>query len=194
MLDGAAAADPATTSPESPPTPPAPPPASPGTASPVTDIDAARFRSVLGRFATGVVAITAVEPGTGRPLGLVANSFTSVSLDPPLVAFCVAHTSTTWPRLRDAGRLCVNILGERQLETSRRLAARGGDKFAGVRWTESPGGAPLIDGGIAWIECSVEREHAAGDHAIVVARVHDLGRQGGDDPLIYYRGGYGGLA
>ncbi|OLT31504.1 flavin oxidoreductase [Actinomadura sp. CNU-125] len=164
------------------------------TASPATEIDSARFRSVLGRFATGVVAITAVEPGTGRPAGLVANSFTSVSLDPPLVAFCVAHTSTTWPLLRDAGRLCVNILSEPQLEVCKRLAVRGGDKFAGIDWTESPGGAPLIDGALAWIECSVEREHVAGDHVIVVARVHDLDGRHDADPLLFYRGGYGRLA
>ncbi|MEV5828400.1 flavin reductase family protein [Spirillospora sp. NPDC052242] len=198
MLDGAAAASPTTAPPTAPPTVP-PTTVRPGGAAaseapPVTDIDAARFRSVLGRFATGVVAITAVEPGTGTPLGLVANSFTSVSLDPPLVAFCVAHTSSTWPRLRAAGRLCVNILGEPQRDVSRRLAARGGDKFAGIGWTPSPGGAPLIDGALAWIECSVEREHAAGDHVIVVARVHELDKHADDDPLIFYRGGYGGLA
>ncbi|MFV2176927.1 flavin reductase family protein [Actinomadura sp. LOL_016] len=163
-------------------------------APPATGIDGARFRSVLGRFATGVVAITAVEPGTGRPAGLVANSFTSVSLDPPLVAFCIAHTSSTWPRLRAADRLCVNILSEPQLEVSERLAVKGDDKFAGIEWTRTRGGAPLIEGALAWIDCSVEREHAAGDHVIVVARVHDLGRHADGDPLIFYRGGYGGIA
>ncbi|GGV03305.1 monooxygenase [Actinomadura cremea] len=163
-------------------------------APPATGIDGARFRSVLGRFATGVVAITAVEPGTGRPAGLVANSFTSVSLDPPLVAFCIAHTSSTWPRLRAADRLCVNILSEPQLEVSERLAVRGDDKFAGIEWTRTRGGAPLIEGALAWIDCSVEREHVAGDHVIVVARVHDLGRHADGDPLIFYRGGYGGIA
>ncbi|QXJ24964.1 flavin reductase family protein [Actinomadura graeca] len=164
----------------------------PGAAgSPASGVDGARFRSVLGRFATGVVAITAVEPGTGRPAGLAANSFTSVSLDPPLVAFCVAHTSTTWPRLRAAERLCVNILGEPQLEICKRLALSGGDKFAGIGWTGSPGGAPIIEGALAWIECGFEQEHTAGDHAIVVARVHDLAEQHEGDPLVFYKGSYG---
>ncbi|MBT2213809.1 flavin reductase family protein [Actinomadura sp. NEAU-AAG7] len=154
-------------------------------------VDGTRFRSVLGRFATGVVAITAVEDGTDRPAGLAANSFTSVSLDPPLVAFCVAHTSTTWPRLRGAARLCVNILSEPQLEVCERLALRGGDKFAGIDWRRTPNGGPLIEGALAWIECSVEQEHVAGDHVIVVARVHDLDHHHDADPLLFYKGTYG---
>ncbi|MFI0485892.1 flavin reductase family protein [Actinomadura sp. 9N215] len=161
--------------------------------TPVTGVDGTAFRSVLSRFATGVVAVTGVEPGSGRPTGLVANSFTSVSLDPPLVAFCVAHTSTTWPRLRPADRLCVNILSEAQLHVSTRLALSGGDKFAGLDWTESPGGAPIIDGALAWIECSVDQEHAAGDHMIVVARVHALAEHRDDPPLIFYKSAYGTL-
>lgn len=161
---------------------------------PAAGIDAAAFRSVLSRFATGVVAITAVEPGSGRPTGLAVNSFTSVSLDPPLVAFCVAHTSRTWPLLRTAGRLCVNILAERQLGISERLAFKDGDeKFTGIDWTRTPGGAPLIDDALAWIECSVEQEHPAGDHVIVVARVHDLAEHHDGPPLIFYRSTYGTL-
>jgi 3-hydroxy-9,10-secoandrosta-1,3,5(10)-triene-9,17-dione monooxygenase reductase component len=158
------------------------------------DIEARRFRTILGHFATGVVAITAIDSETGRPAGLAANSFTSVSLDPPLVSFCVAHTSTTWPRLRRAGRFCVNVLSAPQLEVCRRLAAKGGDKFAGLEWTESPGGGPVIDGALAWLECSVEAEHTAGDHVIVVARVHHLDRHHDGDPLVFYRGSYGSFA
>ncbi|RFU39835.1 flavin reductase [Actinomadura logoneensis] len=160
----------------------------------VTDIDGARFRAVLGRFATGVVAITGIDAGSGRPTGLAANSFTSVSLDPPLVAFCVAHTSTTWPRLRDAGRLCINILSEPQLEVCKRLALKGGDKFADITWTGSPGGGPVIEGALAWIEVSVENEHVAGDHVIVVARVHHLDKHHEGEPLLFYKGAYGSFA
>lgn len=159
----------------------------------VTDIDGARFRSVLGRFATGVVAITGIDD-TGRPTGLAANSFTSVSLDPPLVAFCVAHTSTTWPRLRGIERLCINILGEPQLEVCKRLALKGGDKFADITWTGSPGGSPVIEGALAWIEVSIENEHVAGDHVIVVARVHHLDKHHDGEPLLFYKGSYGSFA
>lgn len=160
----------------------------------VTGIDERRFRTVLGHFATGVVAVTAIDPEAGRPAGLAANSFTSVSLDPALVSFCVAHTSTTWPRLRQAERFCVNILSADQREISVRMATRGGDKFAGLAWSESPGGGPVLDGALAWLECSVEAEHVAGDHMIVVARVHHLDRQNDGAPLIFYRGAYGGFA
>ncbi|WP_141577444.1 flavin reductase family protein [Actinomadura sp. WMMA1423] len=157
-----------------------------------TGPDPAAFRSVLGRFATGVVAVTALDPASGLPAGLAANSFTSVSLDPPLVAFCVAHTSTTWPIMHTADRFCVNILAAPQPDVSERLAfGRGPEKFSGVGWTRGPGGAPLIDGALAWIECSVEQEHVAGDHLIVVARVHDLAEHHDGEPLVFYRGGYG---
>ncbi|MFF5206355.1 flavin reductase family protein [Streptosporangium sp. NPDC000396] len=162
-----------------------------GSGNQLQAIDSRRFRSVLGHFATGVVAITAIDPDKGGPCGLAANSFTSVSLDPPLVAFCVAHTSTSWPRLRAAKTLTVNVLAEHQQPICAALASKGGDKFAGLDWSHSPGGNPVIDGALAWIDCSVEAEHPAGDHVIVVARVHDLGVHGDGGPLLFFRGGYG---
>jgi flavin reductase (DIM6/NTAB) family NADH-FMN oxidoreductase RutF len=174
--------------------PPAVRGASDGVGEQPAEIDARRFRTILGHFATGVVAVTAIDDETGRPAGLAANSFTSVSLEPALASFCVAHTSTTWPRLRRAGRFCVNILSAPQLDVCLRLAAKGGDKFAGLEWTESPGGGPVIDGALAWLECSVEAEYAAGDHVIVVARVHHLDRHHDGDPLVFYRGSYGSFA
>ncbi|GAA5054355.1 flavin reductase family protein [Thermocatellispora tengchongensis] len=158
------------------------------------EVDSRHFRNVLGRFATGVVAITAVDPDTGEPCGLAANSFTSVSLDPPLVAFCVAHTSTSWPRVRAAATHCVNVLGERQQRVCDQLAAKGGDKFAGLAWHDSPGGNPVIDGALAWIDCAIEAEHVAGDHVIVVARVHGLDAHADGGPLVFFRGGYGRFA
>lgn len=167
------------------------PPASPHGSDPVTPIDGMRFRGILGRFATGVVAITAIDPGTGGPTGLAANAFTSVSLDPPLVSFCIAHTSATWPRLREAERFCVNILSEPQREVCLQLATKGAEKFAGLAWTASPGGGPIIDGALAWLECSADAEHVAGDHVIVVARVHHLDKHHDGDPLVFYRGSYG---
>jgi flavin reductase (DIM6/NTAB) family NADH-FMN oxidoreductase RutF len=161
------------------------------TAAPVSELDGSRFRSVLGHFATGVVAITAIDPATGKPTGMAANSFTSVSLEPALVAFCVAHTSTTWPLLRAADRLCINMLSEPQTAVCKQLAVKGGDKFAGVDWSQSPAGTPVLTGALAWLECSVEAEHLAGDHVIVVARVHSLDIHHEGEPLVFYQGRYG---
>jgi 3-hydroxy-9,10-secoandrosta-1,3,5(10)-triene-9,17-dione monooxygenase reductase component len=154
-----------------------------------TSFDRRLFRNVLGNFATGVVAITAIEPETDRPGGLAANSFTSVSLDPPLVAFCVAKTSTSWPRMRDAERLCINVLAEHQEAICRQLAIQGGEKFRGLLWRRSPYGAPVLEDAVAWLEVSIEAEHPAGDHVIVVARVHDL-RATENMPLLFFRGSY----
>ncbi|WP_435832419.1 flavin reductase family protein [Nonomuraea rubra] len=156
-------------------------------------LDSRRFRQVLGRFATGVVAITAVDPMDGQPCGLAANSFTSVSLDPPLVAFCVAYTSTSWPRVRGAKALTVNVLAEHQQAVCAQLATKGGDKFAGLTWTISPGGNPVLEGALAWLDCAVEAEHPAGDHVIVVARVLQLDTHAEGGPLVFFRGGYGGF-
>ena len=152
-------------------------------------IDEARFRQVLGHFATGVTVVTGIADG--EPVGLAVNSFTSVSLEPPLVAFCVNLKSTSWPRLREAGTFCVNILAEDQEALSRAFAGRGPDRFMGVGWRPAPSGAPILGGVLAWMDCTVDAEHEAGDHLIVVGRVGelDLGREG--RPLLFYRGGYG---
>ncbi|MFF3495279.1 flavin reductase family protein [Streptomyces sp. NPDC002795] len=157
-------------------------------------VDHDEFRATLGRFATGVVAITALHGIDDEPVGVVVNSFTSVSLDPALVLFCMATTSSSWPKIRTARRFCVNILGNSQREISTRLAARGGDKFQGLSWSTTPSGTPVLDGTPAWLECSTEAEYPAGDHDVVVARVHRIGGHGADTPLLFYRGSYGRLA
>jgi 3-hydroxy-9,10-secoandrosta-1,3,5(10)-triene-9,17-dione monooxygenase reductase component len=149
---------------------------------------------VLGHFATGVVAITGIDPVSDQPTGLAANSFTSVSLEPALVSFCVAHTSATWPKLRLAGRLCVNVLAAEQLAVCRQLATKGADKFRGLSWAPSPGGAPMLDEALAWIECAIEAEYEAGDHVIVLCQVHHLDHRHGRSPLLFFRGGYGSFA
>ncbi|WP_084000496.1 flavin reductase family protein [Actinomadura kijaniata] len=154
--------------------------------------DPGGLRRVLGHFATGVALVTGLD--AGKPVGLLVNSFTSVSLEPPLIAFCVAHTSSSWPRLRAGGRHCVSFLAADQREQAHRLAASGDAKFRGLAWSPSPSGLPLPDGALAWLECAVEAEHPAGDHVIVVARVHRMGRSGAvphPGPLVFYRGGYG---
>ncbi|MGW6303784.1 flavin reductase family protein [Streptomyces niveus] len=156
--------------------------------------DALALRRALGHFATGVVAVTGIGPDGVRAVGLAANSFTSVSLGPPLVSFCVAHTSSTWPVLRKAGLVCVNILGEAQRGVCERLAAPGGDKFTGLKWSPAtPAGLPVPDGTLAWLECTVQTEFEAGDHTIVLTRVRHLKVPGGDGPLLFYRGAYGGF-
>ncbi|MFI7306330.1 flavin reductase family protein [Micromonospora aurantiaca] len=145
------------------------------------------YRGVLGSFPTGVVVVT----GHGRvapPAGLSISSFTSVSLDPPLVSFCVAHTSTTWPRLRAASCWCVNVLGAGQHELCRRFATAGVERFKDCSWHPSPGGAPVLDGAVAWLECTPYAEHRAGDHVIVVARVREFGHRRDGSPLVLLRG------
>lgn len=157
--------------------------------SPVNDEIRTIFRRVLGNFATGVVVIAAKHPDSGEPTALAANSFTSVSLDPPLVAFCIAHTSTSWPTIRRAGRICINVLAARQVDICKQVATPGIDKFAGVEWSPSPGDAPAIHGAVAWLDVSVRDEHPAGDHVIVVADVHSLGAAS-EQPLLFFRGDY----
>jgi flavin reductase (DIM6/NTAB) family NADH-FMN oxidoreductase RutF len=161
----------------------------PGEAPIPTSIDEARFRQVLGHFATGVTVVTGMA---GRePVGLAVNSFTSVSLEPALVAFCVAKRSRTWPQLRDVGAFCVNILADNQEALSRAFAGHPPERFLGVGWRPGRSGAPILAGVLAWIECTIETEHDAGDHVIVVGRVRelDVGEEG--RPLVFYRGGYG---
>lgn len=153
-------------------------------------VDARTMRDVLGHFATGVVAITALDADGSTPVGLAANSFTSVSLEPPLVAFCVALTSTSWPRVRPADRFAINVLSDGQADVSRRLAMRGPHKFDGIDWTPSPSGAPVIDNCLAWMEAELYAEHVAGDHTIVVARLHHL-HANDLEPLLFFRGRYG---
>ena len=152
--------------------------------------DAAVFRQVLGHFCTGVGVVTAVVGG--EPVGFTVQSFTSVSLDPPLVAVCPARSSQSWPRIRSVGAFCVNVLAEDQEALGRVFATRGADKFRGVGWTPSTAtGSPVLDGALARVDCSIETEHDGGDHLVVLARVVDLGLGTGTRPLLFYRGGYG---
>ncbi|WP_448624477.1 flavin reductase family protein [Geodermatophilus sp. URMC 64] len=158
-----------------------------------TAFDDKRFREVLGHLPTGVVVITAMRPD-GRPAGMVVGSFTSVSLDPPLVAFLPARTSSSFKALREARTFCVNILSAKQEPICRQFAVSGDDKFAGVDWSPAPSGAPVIDGVVAWIDCEFERIDEAGDHYIVLGRVKHLDTGVPTIPLLFFQGGYGGFA
>jgi flavin reductase (DIM6/NTAB) family NADH-FMN oxidoreductase RutF len=150
-----------------------------------TDLDdSTHLRRVLGTYPTGVAAIAAFV--SGRPVGMAASSFTSVSLRPPLVSVCIAHTSTTWPQLSDATRLGVNVLSAEQHHAGRQMSSRQGDRFRGLTWRVTELGAVLIDGANAWLECSIDRTIRAGDHDIVVLRVHDLEADHERTPLVFH--------
>lgn len=151
--------------------------------------DVGRFREVLGHFPTGVTVVTAIDDD--GPAGFTCQAFSSLSLEPPMVVLAPGKTSTSWPRIAAAGQFCVNILAEGQEALSRDFAVSGGDKFAGVGWHPAGNGAPVLDGVLAWIECSFVRAHDAGDHELVVGLVHDMGVEQRSRPLIYYRGGFG---
>ena len=152
---------------------------------------AIRFREVLGRFATGVTVVTGVDDG--EPVGLTCQSFTSVSLEPPLVLFVPARTSRAWPRIERAGAFCVNVLGAGQEPLSEIFASRGADKFAGIDWRPGATGSPVLEGGIAWLDCTLHAVHDGGDHLVVLGRVRDLGMRGDAEPLLYVEGRYRSL-
>jgi 3-hydroxy-9,10-secoandrosta-1,3,5(10)-triene-9,17-dione monooxygenase reductase component len=144
---------------------------------------------VLGHFATGVVIVTAVDGD--EPVGMACNSFTSVSLEPPLVLFCAAKSSTTWPRIQAAGKWAANILDDDGEEVCRLFAQKGADRFAHIAYTPGRTGAPILEDALAYVDCETLAEHDAGDHVIVVGTVVELGHQHAGKPLLFYRGGYG---
>ena len=158
-------------------------------APPTSAFDAAKYRQVLGHFPTGVTVITAMLEGV--PAGTAIGSFASLSLEPPQVLFCVGQSSTTWPKLRQAGQFCVNILAEDQEGVCRVFAGKAEDKFAEIGWKRSGNGSPLLDGVLGYIDCSIADVVPSGDHDIVIGEVTDLDvlREGG--PLLFFRGGYG---
>lgn len=149
------------------------------------------FRDVLGAYPTGVSVITAMEGEL--PLGIVVGTFTSVSLDPPLVGFLPARSSSTWPRIAASGHFCVNVLGSDQTALCRQIAGRG-DKFADVAFTVTDHGLPQLPGILAAIECRIDSVVDAGDHVFVIGRVLRLDSLREGDPMLFYRGRYGGFA
>jgi 3-hydroxy-9,10-secoandrosta-1,3,5(10)-triene-9,17-dione monooxygenase reductase component len=151
--------------------------------------DAASLRTVLGHFATGVAIITAVDGE--EPVGMACNSFTSVSLEPQLVLFCAAKSSSTWPRIQAAEKWAANILNQDAEEVCRLFAQKGADRFARVAYTIGRTGAPILEEALAFVDCETIAEHDAGDHVIVVGRVLELGFAPEGKPLLFYRGGYG---
>ena len=156
------------------------------------DLDPARLRKAFGIFPTGVVAVAAEVDG--QLTGLAASSFTSVSIDPPLVSFSVARTSKTWPDLRRAARLGVTILADNHGEVCRQLAGPVEHRFDGIAASASDQGAVTLDEGLAHFDCAIYREVAAGDHIIVLLRLHAVEHPETGSPLIFHRSGFGRLA
>jgi 3-hydroxy-9,10-secoandrosta-1,3,5(10)-triene-9,17-dione monooxygenase reductase component len=157
----------------------------------MSGLDQARFREVLGHFATGVTVVTALEEGV--PVGFTCQSFAALSLDPPMVILAPARSSTSWPRIAQAGAFCVNILEEHQEVLARTFAVSGGDKFDGVGWSQGVTGSPVITGSLAVVECQLGDIFDGGDHELVTGHVVAID-VGEGNPLIFYRSGFGRFA
>jgi len=151
--------------------------------------DARTFRDALGCFATGVTVVTAIDPD-GVPIGLTANSFTSVSLDPPLLLVCIANSSGSAAILRGADHFAVNVLQIGQQPTSNRFAGKGEDRFAATPWEIGEFGTPVLVGSLGSFECARDAVHEGGDHFILVGRVLKAIFEPRRDPLLYFRGKY----
>lgn len=152
---------------------------------PVTSGD---MRRVMGHFATGVTIVTGTD--NGQPVGFACQSFTSVSLDPPLVLFCAASTGRSWPRLEAAGVFSVNVLAEDQLAVCQMFASSSDDKFAGLAWRDTPWG-PSLEDVLATVHCTIETVHRTGDHDVVIGRVRELVTHRDAAPLVFFRGEFG---
>jgi flavin reductase (DIM6/NTAB) family NADH-FMN oxidoreductase RutF len=160
----------------------APPAATPG-------LDRQHFRSALGMFATGVTIITARDPA-GLLVGLTANSFNSVSLDPPLVLWSLSRKAGSLPVFARGSHYAINILAAEQMPLAQRFATRDIDRFAGVAWREGAGGAPVLEGAAAVFECANRSQYEEGDHVIFVGEVESCSARAGATPLIFHGGRY----
>lgn len=150
-----------------------------------TDFSPATLREAFGHFPSGVIAIAAeVE---GARVGLAASTFVPVSLDPPLVSFCVQNTSETWPKLKGLPSLGISVLGEAHDEAAKTLAAKTGDRFAGLQTVSRQSGAVFVDGTAVWLESVIEQLVPAGDHTIVILRVCDITVHADVAPIVFHR-------
>lgn len=154
-------------------------------------IDGDLFRSVLGRFASGITVVTTHDEG-GRDHGMTASAFSSLSLEPPLILVCIANDATMAPVLARTDTFAVNILSDAQEPLSRRFAGKLDDRFAGIGYTRGQLGDVLLDDVLAWMQCRVVARHPSGDHVILVGQVEFADARDAR-PLLYYRGGYAQL-
>lgn len=153
-------------------------------------VDSRAFRRALGCFATGVTVVTSLDPDSNAPVGVTVSAFSSLSLDPPLVLFCLGNQTSSLDAFRRAGSFVVNVLGEGQRELSNRFAGRAEDKWAGVALVPGLLGLPVLEGCLANLECSVVDTAQGGDHLIFIGRVENIHHQEGGRPLLYFRGAY----
>lgn len=151
-------------------------------------IDAHAFRRACSKFATGITIAAVIAPD-GKPHGLTVNSFTSVSLSPPMVSVCIDHKAKVYDYFRHAACFGVSILSEKQLDMSNRFAARGENRFHNVDWHAGKSGSPLIEGALATFDCEVDQIVNAGDHTIFIGKVRAL-EFGEGMPLLYFASGY----
>lgn len=154
--------------------------------SSIDPLDSSALRDVVGHYPSGVTVVTAMAGDA--PVGFSCQSFHSLSLDPPMIVIMPGRASTTWPQIRAAGKFCVNILAADQGTLCRTFSTVGTDRFAGVRWAPGPGGAPVLDGASAWIDCDLDAEYDGGDHTIALGRVKALGSDESRPPLVFHRG------
>ncbi|MET0703142.1 MAG: flavin reductase family protein [Mycobacterium sp.] len=153
-----------------------------------SNLTPAALREAFGHFPSGVIAIAAEVDG--ERVGLAASTFVPVSLDPPLVSFCVQNTSTTWPKLKDLPSLGISVLGESHDAAAKTLAAKTGDRFAGLETTSTDGGAVFIHGTSVWVESVIEQLVPAGDHTIVILRVSDITVHEDIAPIVFHRSAF----
>ncbi|GCE17462.1 flavin reductase family protein [Dictyobacter kobayashii] len=152
-------------------------------------IDSTRYHHIMGYFATGVAVITTTHHG--KPIGFTAHSFSAISHDPALISFCAGDSATIWPLIEAASTFCVNILSETQQNISNVFSRPGGVRFQTSEYSRANSGAPILPGGLAWIECSAVALYPAGDQLIVLGRVHNMETLKDGKPLVAYRGTFG---
>ena len=159
-----------------------------------TTMDDRRFRDALGNFASGITIVASID--NDEPVGFTCQSFISVSVSPPLVSFCVMNSSTSWPRIRSIGRFSINILSAEQVEVSKAFGRKSPDRWSSASWHLSPSGNPVLEDTLLCLDCSLNDEHIAGDHWLVIANVHSILAESviESGPLLFYRGAYRNLS
>jgi flavin reductase (DIM6/NTAB) family NADH-FMN oxidoreductase RutF len=151
--------------------------------------DHGALRAALGHYATGVAVVTAVGPD-GRPAGMTINSFGSLSLDPPLILWCLHRQSASLTAFTSTDHFAVNVLAAHQEQVARRFSARVQDRFCGLRWHRGPNGLPVLADGLGVFICRRLRHIHGGDHVIIIGHLEEYQVNQGQSPLVFYTGRY----